>query len=143
MEQTPRRAPASGAGQAGRRSNRVLRRHSREDENPAFAGHTALVRSCGKPARKKFYPRCTESSTSPDCLSGEDKLMTKSRIKYLAVVFGFSLAAVLTGSRSVAGGGNEVNFSITDTPGRWFDTGVDIAGNRSLAVARPGVRVNF
>jgi len=28
-------------------------------------------------------------------------------------------------------------------PGRWFDTGVDIAGTRSLAVATPGVRVNF
>jgi YVTN family beta-propeller protein len=42
-----------------------------------------------------------------------------------------------------AGGGNEVNFSLTDNPGRWFDTGVDIAGTRSLAVATPGVRVNF
>jgi hypothetical protein len=38
---------------------------------------------------------------------------------------------------------NEVTFSLTDTPGRWFDTGVDIAGTRSLAVARPGVRVRF
>ena len=42
-----------------------------------------------------------------------------------------------------ADGGNEVNFSLTDTPGRWFDTGVDIAGTRSLAVATPGVRVKF
>ena len=37
----------------------------------------------------------------------------------------------------------EVRFSITDNPGRWFDTGVDIAGTRSLAVATPGVRVKF
>ena len=42
-----------------------------------------------------------------------------------------------------ADGRSEVNFSLTDTPGRWFDTGVDIAGTRSLAVATPGVRVNF
>jgi YVTN family beta-propeller protein len=40
-------------------------------------------------------------------------------------------------------GGNEVNFAITDNPGRWFDTGVSIAGTRSLGVATPGVRVNF
>jgi hypothetical protein len=38
---------------------------------------------------------------------------------------------------------NEVQFSLTDVPGRWFDTGVDIAGTRSLAVASPGVRVKF
>src|SRR6185295_2222658 len=38
---------------------------------------------------------------------------------------------------------NEVNFSLNDTPGRWFDTGVDIAGTRSLAVATQGVRVRF
>jgi DNA-binding beta-propeller fold protein YncE len=40
-------------------------------------------------------------------------------------------------------GDNEVTFTINDTPGRWFDTGVDIAGTRSLAVATPGVRVRF
>jgi hypothetical protein len=38
---------------------------------------------------------------------------------------------------------NEVRFSLTDVPARWFDTGVDIAGTRSLAVATPGVRVTF
>lgn len=42
-----------------------------------------------------------------------------------------------------AGSSNEINFSLTDNPGRWFDTGQDIAGTRSLAVAAPGVRVNF
>lgn len=50
-------------------------------------------------------------------------------------------AAVL--SATVRAGSNEVNFSLTDTPARWFDTGVDIAGTRSLAVATPGVRVRF
>ena len=38
---------------------------------------------------------------------------------------------------------NDINFSLTDVPGRWFDTGVDIAGTRSLAVAAPGARVKF
>lgn len=50
-------------------------------------------------------------------------------------------SAILSGT--VNAGGNEVNFSLTDTPGRWFDTGVEIAGTRSLAVATPGVRVRF
>lgn len=38
---------------------------------------------------------------------------------------------------------NEVEFELTDIPGRWFDTGNSIAGTRSLAIARPGVRVKF
>src|SRR5262245_43903370 len=53
------------------------------------------------------------------------------------------LAAAFVASAVVGARGNEVNFSLTDTPGRWFDTGVEIAGTRSLAVATPGVRVNF
>src|SRR5690348_16929140 len=40
-------------------------------------------------------------------------------------------------------GSNEVNFSITDMPGRWFDTGADIAGTRSLAIVTPGAKINF
>lgn len=44
---------------------------------------------------------------------------------------------------SARAGGNEVNFALTDNPGRWFDTGTEIAGTRSLAVATPGVKVNF
>lgn len=36
-----------------------------------------------------------------------------------------------------------VEFFITDDPGRWFDTGVDISGTRSLAVIRPGDEVKF
>src|SRR5262249_56588736 len=51
--------------------------------------------------------------------------------------------AILAVSKAVRGDSNEVNFTITDNPGRWFDTGVEIAGTRSLAVATPGVRVNF
>lgn len=54
-----------------------------------------------------------------------------------------AMAAVVPAAFSDGGDGNQVDFSLTDTPGRWFDTGLDIAGTRSLAVATPGVRVNF
>lgn len=56
---------------------------------------------------------------------------------------GLALAGSLFAATLAVAGANEVNFALTDTPGRWFDTGVDIAGTRSLAVATPGVRVNF
>ena len=56
---------------------------------------------------------------------------------------GLALAGSLFAATLAVAGGNEVNFALTDTPGRWFDTGVDIAGTRSLAVATPGVKVNF
>ncbi|MEO6306415.1 MAG: copper oxidase [Nitrospiraceae bacterium] len=36
-----------------------------------------------------------------------------------------------------------INFTVTDVPGRWFDTGVIIAGTRSLAIAAPGDTVEF
>lgn len=36
-----------------------------------------------------------------------------------------------------------VTFKVTDVPGYWFDTGVDIAGTRSLAVIAPGDMVKF
>lgn len=36
-----------------------------------------------------------------------------------------------------------VNFKVTDIPGHWFDTGVDIAGTRSLAIVPPGTQINF
>ena len=36
-----------------------------------------------------------------------------------------------------------VNFTVTDVPGHWFDTGVDIAGTRSLAIIAPGDTVTF
>lgn len=44
---------------------------------------------------------------------------------------------------SVYAGDNEVKFSLTDHPGRWFDTGSTVAGSRSIAIAKPGVRVKF
>ena len=37
----------------------------------------------------------------------------------------------------------DVTFKVTDVPGHWFDTGVDIAGTRSLAIIAPGDMVKF
>ena len=36
-----------------------------------------------------------------------------------------------------------VTFTVNDTPGYWFDTGVDVAGTRSLAIIQPGQWVRF
>ncbi|HXC67346.1 MAG TPA: hypothetical protein VN638_08000 [Nitrospiraceae bacterium] len=35
------------------------------------------------------------------------------------------------------------NFTVNDVPGRWFDTGDDIAGTHSLAIIAPGDTVKF
>jgi DNA-binding beta-propeller fold protein YncE len=35
------------------------------------------------------------------------------------------------------------SFQLTDNPGNWFDSGADIAGTRSLAIAAPGDTVSF
>jgi len=37
----------------------------------------------------------------------------------------------------------DVTFKVTDVPGYWFDTGVDIAGTRSLAIIAPADTVIF
>ena len=34
-------------------------------------------------------------------------------------------------------------FDVTDEAGRWFDTGTDVAGTRSLAIAQPGETIKF
>jgi DNA-binding beta-propeller fold protein YncE len=34
-------------------------------------------------------------------------------------------------------------FQLTDNPGNWFDAGTDIAGTRSLVIARPGDTIRF
>lgn len=66
-------------------------------------------------------------------------LTGKRLIRHLLIA---TIATVASPGISLAGG-NEVNFSLTDNPGRWFDTGNTIAGTRSLAVAAPGVEVKF
>lgn len=37
----------------------------------------------------------------------------------------------------------DVTFKVNDVPGYWFDTGVDIAGTRSLGIIAPGDMVKF
>lgn len=54
-----------------------------------------------------------------------------------------SSALLMLSTGSVFAGDNEVRFELTDNPGRWFDTGTAVAGNRSIAIAAPGVRVKF
>jgi DNA-binding beta-propeller fold protein YncE len=34
-------------------------------------------------------------------------------------------------------------FQLTDNPGNWFDSGTDVAGTRSLVIARPGDTIQF
>ncbi|WP_240142545.1 copper oxidase [Nitrosomonas oligotropha] len=54
-----------------------------------------------------------------------------------------SSAAILALSANSVAADNQVNFALTDIPGRWFDTGSSVAGSRSIAIATPGARVNF
>lgn len=58
-----------------------------------------------------------------------------------STAYGLVCLALLT--NNVLAQDNEVSFALTDHAGRWFDTGSAIAGNRSIAIATPGVRVNF
>lgn len=69
------------------------------------------------------------------------------RSALLSITAGMTLA--LCGLVGVPGGAGglasaaEVTFKVTDVPGHWFDTGVDIAGTRSLAIVAPGTTINF
>jgi len=54
-----------------------------------------------------------------------------------------SAALTLISVNNASAGDNEIKFELTDNPGRWFDTGAAVAGNRSIAIAKPGVRVKF
>lgn len=73
--------------------------------------------------------------------------MSRSTRKFVRILAAVSLlAASLTfnAPRAAAGGDNRVEFTLTDEPGRWFrsDRG-PVAGTHSLAVATPGVEVEF
>lgn len=54
-------------------------------------------------------------------------------------------SAILTmlSAMNASAADNEIRFELTDDPGRWFDTGTAVAGNRSIAIATPGVKVKF
>lgn len=53
------------------------------------------------------------------------------------------IAGLLFGTASLAFAADPVNFKVTDIPGHFFDTGVEIAGTRSLAIVPPGTQINF
>lgn len=63
--------------------------------------------------------------------------------KISTTITSLSVAATLLFSNSAFSSDNDIEFDLTDNPGRWFDTGTSIAGNRSIAIAKPGVRVKF
>ena len=69
--------------------------------------------------------------------------MFKHRQRSVLGPVGLMAAGAVLAAAVAYADSNEVNFAITDTPGRWFDTGATVGGTRSLAVAKPGVRVNF
>ena len=64
-------------------------------------------------------------------------------IKKIMSLTVYSSAILILSVNNAAAGDNEVEFKVTDNPGRWFDTGSAVAGNRSIAIAKPGVRVKF
>lgn len=64
---------------------------------------------------------------------------TTSILSVLTVVL-FTIGPI---SSAQADDNDRVEFDVTDIPGHWFDTGNDIAGTRSLAVASPDVEVKF
>ncbi|UJP08279.1 MAG: copper oxidase [Nitrosomonas sp.] len=68
---------------------------------------------------------------------------SKSVARKITGVIVCSSTALALSASNVWAGDNQVNFALTDIPGRWFDTGSSVAGSRSIAIAAPGVRVNF
>jgi DNA-binding beta-propeller fold protein YncE len=68
-------------------------------------------------------------------------------MKYTRVLLAAGLmSGLMYGASDLALANNDnkdVTFKITDVPGYWFDTGADIAGTRSLAIAAPGTTINF
>ncbi|HEU5211760.1 MAG TPA: hypothetical protein VFU10_03240 [Gaiellaceae bacterium] len=58
----------------------------------------------------------------------------------------FAVGGIGLASDAAAGpvGADTVHtFQLTDNPGNWFDSGVDIAGTRSLMIAHPGDTIRF
>jgi hypothetical protein len=53
-----------------------------------------------------------------------------------------AVGALLCGASDLAIAA-DVTFKVTDVPGHWFDTGVEIAGTRSLAIVTPGTTIKF
>jgi len=66
---------------------------------------------------------------------------TKQFRKIVSTIIYFT--TTLLSVNNVSADGNQVNFALTDNAGHWFDTGSVVAGNRSIAIASPGVQINF
>jgi DNA-binding beta-propeller fold protein YncE/plastocyanin len=63
--------------------------------------------------------------------------------KVVKTIASVSTVLTIASINHAAAGDNEVRFELTDNPGSWFDTGSEVAGSRSIAIASPGVRVKF
>ena len=61
--------------------------------------------------------------------------------KVVKTIASVSTVLTIASINHAAAGDNEVRFELTDNPGSWFDTGSEVAGSRSIAIASPGVRV--
>jgi DNA-binding beta-propeller fold protein YncE len=75
-------------------------------------------------------------------LLGRSRALVGAAAGLLVLAFGGS--AFASDSAGIGSGAADVHsFHLTDNPGNWFDSGTDIAGTRSLAVAAPGDTVSF
>ena len=63
--------------------------------------------------------------------------------KIVSAIIYFTATLTFLSINNASADGNQVNFALTDNAGHWFDTGSVVAGNRSIAIASPGVRINF
>lgn len=63
--------------------------------------------------------------------------------KIVCTIIYFTTTLTFLSVNNASADGNQVNFALADTPGSWFDTGSVVAGNRSIAIASPGVQINF
>lgn len=63
--------------------------------------------------------------------------------KIVSAIIYFTATLIFLSINNAFADGNQVNFALTDNAGHWFDTGSVVAGNRSIAIASPGVRINF
>jgi hypothetical protein len=88
---------------------------------------------------RRFPHGADIASTREFSEDGMSRSLRRNAWMVLAVVLplGFRASGVVRAQ-------NRVEFALTDQPGRWFDNEAGpVAGNRSLAVATPGVEVRF
>lgn len=64
-------------------------------------------------------------------------MFQKSVVRKITGVIACCSTVLVLSASNVWADGNQVNFSLTDIPGRWFDTGTAVAGSRSIAIVSP------